>query len=616
MKCFGIIQVFIVCSLFYSPSGNAQYSDTEKKIYVKAEKYLEGKDYSFALEQYLLLVQEQDSNSNVNYRIGQCYMNLLGQERNALSYLQMAEKNIDPNYIPGSLTNLAAPPEALLLLGESYMREEMNAEASKAYQDYRNYVLNNGQQLAIVDERIKALGITESEENNNTHEVLLTNMGDKINSAASEYNIVYSGDMKTMAFTRYDKRRDIIFVSYFRNDKWTEPLDISAQVNSQGDMYATALSYDGQELYMVMLTEFDADLYVSAQTGGKWSSATNLGRNINSKYIESSASISADGNKLFFSSDRAGGIGGFDLYYSTKVDGKWDKAQTVGEVVNTKSNEESPFITESGKVLYFSSDRSGSIGRMDIYFSPREGEGWAAPENLGMPYNSVEDDIAFRFYEQYNKGYLARDLLGGFGKLDIYLIQSGADRQREMADYIKSQKPKVTETKSEVATTPIAPQPKETAEKTTPAVAAPAVLAAATPAMEQKKAEPVVAEKVTPEPVKTQSSVQVKKTEPEGSKKPTPVKSAENKVVAPVVKPQSGIYTIQILALTHPVETEKLRGVDMNSLSVVACKDGYTRYLFGYYSSQEEAISDLRSFFAKGYKDAFIRSTQEIDKLK
>lgn len=179
--------------------------------------------------------------------------------------------------------------------------------------------------------------------------------------------------------------------------------------------------------------------------------ASNLGRNVNSKYIESSASISADGNTLFLPATVLEGWSGFDLYYSTKAEGKWDKAQGIGEVVNSKSNEESPFITESGNALYFSSDRSGSIGRMDIYLSTREGNGdnWTAPENLGMPYNSVEDDIAFRFYNQYNKGYLARDLPGGFGKLDIYLIQSGADRQREMADYIKSQKPKETETKKQ-----------------------------------------------------------------------------------------------------------------------------------------------------------------------
>lgn len=619
MKDFRIIQGFIACSLFISLSGNAQYSDAEKKIFVKAEKFLEEKDYSFALEQYLLLLPAQVSNANVNYRIGQCYMNLLGQERNALSYLQKAEKSIDENYIPGSFTSNAAPPEALLLLGDSYMREEMTVEAAKAYQDYRNYVLNNPQQLAIVDEQIRALGITESEENQNSREVLLTNMGDKINTAASEYNIVYSGDMKTMAFTRYDKRKDVIFVSYLRNGQWTEPMDISSQINSQGDMYVTALSYNGQELYAVMLTEFDADLYVSTLTDGKWSMASNLGRNVNSKYIESSASISADGNTLFFASDRAGGVGGFDIYYSTKAEGKWDKAQGIGEVVNSKSNEESPFITESGNALYFSSDRSGSIGRMDIYLSTREGNGdnWTAPENLGMPYNSVEDDIAFRFYDQYNKGYLARDLPGGFGKLDIYLIQSGADRQREMADYVKSQKPKETETKkAEVTTSPVAQQSKEPTEKTTPVVATAAVLAVATPVAEEKKAEPVVAEKVTSEPSKTESTVQVKKTEPELPKKPAPAKSAENKVVEQVVMPLSGNYAIQILALTHPVEVEKLKGVDKGSLAVVHCKDGYTRYLVGHYSSQEEAISDLRLYFTKGYKDAFIRSTQEIERLK
>jgi hypothetical protein len=446
-------------------------------------------------------------------------------------------------------------------------------------------------------------------------------MGSKINSKYSEYNIVYSGDEKTMVFSRYEKRRDVIFISYKENGVWSDPVEITEQIGSQGDMYATALSYDGKELFLVLITPYDADFYVSYFENGEWSYAKTMGRAINSKYFESNASISADGTTFYFSSDRASSIGGFDIYYSIRTEGKWSKAENLGETINTKSNEESPFITESGRTLYFSSDRAGSIGRMDIYYSKLENQSWSEPVNMGMPYNTVEDDLSFRYFEKYKKGYIARDLPGGFGKLDIYMLQSGTDRQREVADYMASLKPPAVEKKVHEVI------PDDTASFAEIIVE------------EEKKVEGNVHEDQLLKAVVTgdvvindldnldsndiqraenQNEILEAKTVDEtdvfGKTEIKEVVTQEK--VTSELSFVDGIFTVQVLALKHPEYKSSFQGLNAGKVQAIEGDDGFTRYIYGVYNSHKDAINALKTAFASGYDDAFIRKIAEINNVQ
>jgi tetratricopeptide (TPR) repeat protein len=601
--------------------------ENDQKSFNKAEKHLQSGEYAEALPLYLSILESFPDNSNFNYRVGKCYMNLLGQERKALPHLQKAVLEIDENYKSGNFKKTGAAPEAWLLLGDAFHRDEMLDEASLAYHRYKEYVQDDRKELDQVSERIISLGVSQGEVRDHPADVILSNLGNKVNSKSSEYNIVYSGDEKTMVFTRYEKRKDVIFVSFKREGAWTDPVDISSQIGSQGDMYATALSYDGTELYLILLTPYDADIYISKYNGSEWSYADNIGRSINSKYVESNASISADGNTLYFSSDRASSIGGFDIFYSTRENGKWSKAENLGEVINTKANEESPFITNSGNTLYFSSDRPGTIGRMDIYYSRLSSGSWTQPENLGMPYNSVDDDISFKYYEKYRKGYIARDLPGGFGKLDLYMVQSGTDRQREISDYMASLRPPEPE-KEEAPVTEVLEEQAEVTEipEEVPAVAAAAVIATAT-----------IPEKMEPEPIEKEESAEVEvmavveETEPEPDPEPKTVLEPEPEPVVQVVaeepKPEiepvntlllseEGVYTIQVLALIFPKDDKQLQGLDNSLVRRIEGNDGYTRFIYGRYATKKEAIKALRQTFAKGYEDAFIRKTSDINNFQ
>lgn len=146
------------------------------------------------------------------------------------------------------------------------------------------------------------------------------------------------------------------------------------------------------------------DLYFSEYKDGEWTEPKSLGSNINRKDSwESQPSLSSDGNLLFFASDRPGSIGGSDIWYSERnSDGSWRKPTNLGPVINTVYDERSPFLHTDSKTLYFSSQSSPSndghdgIGGQDIFYSKLNAKGsWEKPINLGFPINSDGDDVNF-----------------------------------------------------------------------------------------------------------------------------------------------------------------------------------------------------------------------------
>ena len=147
--------------------------------------------------------------------------------------------------------------------------------------------------------------------------------------------------------------------------------------------------YDGTILYLYKTDNFDGNIYSAEYVNGNWTPIKKLNKNINTKFYESHAAISSDGKKLYFTSNRDGGYGGLDIYVSEKdASGDWGPAINLGNTINTPYNEDTPFITLNDSLLYFSSEGHNGMGGYDIFRSDKSEAGWNAPENLGFPVNS------------------------------------------------------------------------------------------------------------------------------------------------------------------------------------------------------------------------------------
>ena len=124
------------------------------------------------------------------------------------------------------------------------------------------------------------------------------------------------------------------------------------------------------------------------------------------QYDVAQPSISSDGRYLYFASNMRGGEGGSDIWYCEWINNDWGTPVNLGSKVNSTASENYPFIHESGK-LYFSSNRTGGYGKLDIYYSTNALGVWSEPVHMAEPINSVADDFAFVAEEDGAFGYFA-----------------------------------------------------------------------------------------------------------------------------------------------------------------------------------------------------------------
>jgi len=194
---------------------------------------------------------------------------------------------------------------------------------------------------------------------------------------------------------------------------------------ADGPIATVGLSSDGKTL---LLTRNDNDiynLYTSSfdSTSNSWSPITKLPREINTRSWENFASFSPTGDTIFFSSNRSGGFGGFDIYMSTKTASGWSSAKNLGESINTPFDEIAPTMSHDGKKLFFSSKGHPTMGGFDIYVSQLQNGKFSKPTNLGYPLNTTDDDVFFFPIGDGSSGYISRMLNKDFGEEDIYFIE-------------------------------------------------------------------------------------------------------------------------------------------------------------------------------------------------
>ena len=261
------------------------------------------------------------------------------------------------------------------------------------------------------------------------------NMGEGINSSSGDYGPALSASNELLLFTSKRNKRqrglkevdnEDLMISYRQDEDWlaAEPLE---GINSPYNEGSACLSPDGNTLFFARCSSPDGsgscDLYVSSrQEDQSWSTPQNLGKHINSSAWDSHPSLSRTGDTLFFASDRLGGFGLSDIYYTHKDgQGQWIRPKNIGPVVNTRSSEVSPFFHPEHNVLYFSSDgHLLNFGEFDIYKSYRYRDIWNEPKNIGPLVNGEGSEFYFTIDAQSQNLYYARSVENKMANLDLY----------------------------------------------------------------------------------------------------------------------------------------------------------------------------------------------------
>jgi outer membrane protein OmpA-like peptidoglycan-associated protein len=301
----------------------------------------------------------------------------------------------------------------------------------------------------------------------------IVNIGREINSEYEDYAPVLNEQEDEIVFTT--RRRDDnlnenvfednkpwedIFIARKKGDKWEYAKNIGAPVNTPYHNSNSALSADGSILFLYT-DENNGDLYFTENVNGQWSAPEPLPGIINSSFEEKSVTISSDEKTLYFSSNRPGGFGGLDIYKATKDSkGEWSNVKNLGPNVNTEFDDDGPFIDYDGVTLYFSSMGRDGMGGFDIFKSSFDAQAnqWSEPENLGYPINTPDDDIYFVTSKDSKRAYYSSVREDGMGYTDIYMITI-PEGLKNAEPVVAKNDPTPVDTAAVANTTPTTTQP-------------------------------------------------------------------------------------------------------------------------------------------------------------
>ena len=424
-----LIFMLWLLAAFFNISSFSQSRGEIKNYFYDAESWILFEDYKEALPLYLQLLKIHPTNANFKYRVGQCYINTPGEKEKAIGYLEDAIKNINPKYKEGRFREEGAPYDALYYLANAY---RINNQIDKALETYELFKKNLNPD--VYDSTIVSLQIQSC---HNAKELIAKplfirekNLGNDINESSSEFNPVISDRENLLIYSKSEAFYDAILYSAKVDALWTVPKNLNELLKVDQNLFPTSISSDGKDLYLYSSADYDGIIYTTHYENDAWTPLLKLNDNINTKFWESHATISHDNKKLYFTSNRRGTLGGLDIYVSMRDStGNWGPPENLGPVINSPYNEESPFLSQDDKTLFFSSRGHFNMGGYDIFYSTLlDDMTWSVPLNAGYPLNTTDDDVFFKPVKEGYEGYLAIENSAGYGKQDIYRIEIFSDQ--------------------------------------------------------------------------------------------------------------------------------------------------------------------------------------------
>jgi len=461
--------VFILFLFVIMTSAKAQDTLSQfkyKTVFFEAEQLLANENYIEAIDLYKKLLVGNEDNANLNFKIGFCYLNDKFDKTKSLKYLEKSIKNVSEDYKYENDKEKKAPIDAYYYLGEALHYNYNFEQAIFNYNKFKTYLTKQDKELIKkVDKRIDEcnIGLKLIEY---PVKMAIQNLGENINSKYDEHSPVISADESVLLFTSKRKIKgntqehvdgqyyENVYESKNTNGDWDNAKKVKQQKAKVAKIIANwsvgmpvfsienqnlatiSLSVDGQTLFLYSDKNNNGNIYESKLENEKWTDPEPLPSVINTKYKESHASISPEQDILYFTSDRPGGYGGLDIYMSKKLpNGKWGLPQNLGPEINTEYDEESPYIHADGVSLFYSSKGKGSMGGYDIFLSSFEDGKWTEPVNMGYPINTTGDDVFYVPTPDGQRAYYSSFNKDGYGGSDIYMISLQEAKEKALTVY-------------------------------------------------------------------------------------------------------------------------------------------------------------------------------------
>ena len=429
----------IVCAVTVLIACRAQPNPLAMEYVQAGEISLLEKNYKKAMRQFKTALSLHDTLMAAERGMGLCY-EMLKDYPNALQhYLKIIE--ISPRF-----------SRALYYqIGEVYFKMSLPARALAFFEQFRKLQLLDELQFTVNGEKERLLEDTFLEKFEASiracqvsmdtarfrQNIQVSNLGSNINTRFDEYFPFLSNDQSVIYFTRRkntDRDENLFISTAPRPGQWMSASPVSGPLNTSNNEGMCTLVRDGRHMYFTACNrpevEGPCDIWEATVEKNQIRNIVPLPSNPNSPQWESQAAISCDGNKLFFASNRPGGVGGTDIWFSERqTNGSWSEPQNLGAPVNTILDEEAPFISNDGNALYFSSTGHLGMGDQDIFVSFRnEKKQWTEPISLGPGINTPHRELGFFLSADNKTAYFASDRPEGYGGMDIYRV----DLQEEL----------------------------------------------------------------------------------------------------------------------------------------------------------------------------------------
>jgi outer membrane protein OmpA-like peptidoglycan-associated protein/tetratricopeptide (TPR) repeat protein len=439
----------VICLFVFVLVSPALWAQKAAELKKNGEKAFANERWADALALLSQYQQEKPGDPAVLTKLGIAHYHL-HQPDKARQYLEYVAKQ-NPN---------SQDAELFLYLARTLHGQQ---EFERAIPAYKSFLRVCGEKhplrAGIPDQIRRCVSGMAIQPNDNV--ALVENLGDRVNSAGDEFAPLISPNNPNRLYfsaaregCNGGRRNDAgladsvaghwcsdIFFTNQTTSGWEYATSLSGLLNTSRHEVALGFARKGQVLfYFRGFTPYSGDVFADT-AGRKDEYAVSP-----PTFVSPMKAEEGDCNPFFFNdstlifaSRRAGGQGGLDLYITTFSDSAWTEPRNLGVPVNSPYDETSPFLARDGRTLYFSSNRTESMGGLDVFKTVFEDEklAWQAPANLGTPINSPGDDAFFSLATDGRTAVFSSDRLDSYGERDLYIVYF----KEEMAEQTRTREP-------------------------------------------------------------------------------------------------------------------------------------------------------------------------------